>query len=53
VGEPDESALVQTAKIDPSFGWKDNLTRLGSQVDIFQTAAMAQAPPGHAERSLH
>ena len=41
-GEPDESALVQTAKIDPSFVWKDNLTRLGSEVDIFQTAAMAR-----------
>ncbi len=42
VGEPDESALVQTAKIDPSFVWRDNLTRLGSQVDVFQTAAMAR-----------
>jgi hypothetical protein len=42
VGEPDESALVQTAKIDPSFVWSDNLTRLGSEVDVFQTAAMAR-----------
>lgn len=42
VGEPDESALVQTAKIDPSFVWRDNLTRLGSEVDVFQTAAMAR-----------
>ena len=41
-GEPDESALVQTAKIDPSFVWTDSLTRIGSQVDIFQTAAMAR-----------
>ncbi len=41
-GEPDESALVQTAKIDPSFVWKDNLTRLGSEVDVFRTAAMAR-----------
>ena len=42
MGEPDESALVQTAKIDPSFIWRDNLTRLGSEVDVFQTAAMAR-----------
>jgi hypothetical protein len=40
--EPDESNLVQTARIDPTFIWKDGITNLGTEVDIFKTAAMAQ-----------
>jgi hypothetical protein len=40
--EPDESKLIQTARIDPTFVWSDGVTTLGSQVDIFKTAAMAQ-----------
>jgi len=40
--EPDESELVQTARIDPTFVWKDGVTTLGTQVDIFKTASMAQ-----------
>ena len=40
--EPDESNLVQTARIDPTFIWKDGVTTLGTEVDIFKTAAMAQ-----------
>jgi hypothetical protein len=40
--EPDESELVQTARIDPTFVWKDGVTTLGSEVDVFKTAPMAQ-----------
>jgi len=40
--EPDESNLVQTARIDPTFIWKDGITTLGTEVDIFKTAAMAK-----------
>jgi hypothetical protein len=39
---PDESNLVQTAKVDPSFTWKDNVTNVGSEVDMFRTAAAAR-----------
>ncbi|MDQ1535452.1 MAG: hypothetical protein QOF28_3213 [Actinomycetota bacterium] len=39
---PDESSLVQTAKVDPSFTWKDNVTNVGSEVDMFRTAAEAR-----------
>jgi len=38
---PDESMLVQTARIDPSFTWKDGVTNVGSEIDIFRTARMA------------
>jgi hypothetical protein len=38
---PDESKLVQTAKVDPSFTWKDGVTSVGSDVDIFRTSAEA------------
>jgi hypothetical protein len=38
---PDESGLVQTAKVDPSFTWKDGVTNVGSEVDIFRNAAQA------------
>jgi hypothetical protein len=40
---PDESNLVQTAKLDPSFTWKDGVTNVGSEVDMFRTAADARA----------
>jgi hypothetical protein len=40
--EPDESKLVQTAQIDPTFVWKDGITTVGSEVDVFRTAAQAQ-----------
>ena len=36
--EPDESRLVQTARIDPIFVWKDGVTKVGSEVDVFRTA---------------
>jgi hypothetical protein len=39
---PDESNLVQTAKVDPSFTWKDNVTNVGSEADVFRTAAQAR-----------
>jgi hypothetical protein len=39
---PDESNLVQTAKVDPSFTWKDGVTNVGSEVDMFRTAAEAR-----------
>jgi hypothetical protein len=39
---PDESNIVQTAKVDPSFTWKDNVTNVGSEVDVFRSAAEAR-----------
>src|SRR5258707_1778129 len=39
---PDESKLVQTARIDPSFTWKDGVTNVGSEVDIFRSAPEAR-----------
>jgi hypothetical protein len=36
--EPDESHLVQTARVDPTFVWKDGVTKVGSEVDVFRTA---------------
>jgi hypothetical protein len=39
---PDESQLVQTAKVDPSFTWKDGVTNVGSEVDVFRTVAEAR-----------
>jgi len=40
--EPDESTLTQTARIDPTFLWSDGVTSIGSEVDIFKTAAQAK-----------
>jgi hypothetical protein len=40
--EPNESKLVQTARIDPTFVSKDGFLSLGTEVDVFRTAAMAQ-----------
>lgn len=40
--EPDESNLVQTARIDPTFVWKDGATTVGSEIDVFRTAAEAR-----------
>ena len=40
--EPDESALVQTARVDPSFVWRDGVTTVGSEVDVFGTADQAR-----------
>jgi hypothetical protein len=40
--EPDESQLVQTARIDPTFVWQDGATTVGSEIDIFRTTAQAQ-----------
>lgn len=40
--EPDESALVQTARIDPTFLWVDDVTQVGSEVDLFRTEAQAK-----------
>jgi hypothetical protein len=36
-GAPDESDLVQTARVDPSFTWRDGATTIGSQVDVFRS----------------
>jgi hypothetical protein len=36
-GSPDESDLVQTARVDPSFTWRDGVTTVGSEVDVFRT----------------
>jgi hypothetical protein len=39
---PDESNLVQTARIDPVFVAPGGAANVGSEVDIFQTAAQAK-----------
>jgi hypothetical protein len=49
---PDESKLVQTAKADPSFTWKDGVTSIGSEVDIFRTSAQALMDWRASTRSL-
>ncbi len=41
--QPDESALVQTALIDPSFTYSDGITSVGSEVDVFRSAREARA----------
>jgi hypothetical protein len=40
--QPDESALVQTALIDPSFTYQDGITTIGSEVDVFRSAREAR-----------
>jgi len=40
--EPDESNLIQTARIDPTFLWSDRITEIGSEVDTFRTVAQAR-----------
>lgn len=40
--QPDESALVQTAAIDPSFTYQDGVTNVGSEVDVFRSAREAR-----------
>jgi hypothetical protein len=40
--QPDESALVQTARIDPSFTYQDGITSVGSEVDVFRSAREAR-----------
>ena len=40
--EPDESNLVQTARIDPTFLWRDHITELGTEVDTFRTVSQAK-----------
>jgi hypothetical protein len=40
--EPDESTLVQTARVDPTYEWADGVTSVGSEVDIFKTTAQAE-----------
>ena len=40
--QPDESALVQTARIDPSFTYQDGITNVGSEVDVFRSAREAR-----------
>jgi hypothetical protein len=40
---PDESNFVQTAKVNPSYTYKDHITNVGSEVDIFRKAADARS----------
>jgi hypothetical protein len=49
---PDESDLVQTAKVDPSFTWKDGVTNVGSEVDVFRTVAEARTDWRASTRAL-
>jgi hypothetical protein len=39
---PDESSFVQTAKVNPSFTYKDGVTNVGSEVDIFRSPTEAR-----------
>lgn len=40
--EPDESKLVKTAGLDPTFVWRDGVTQVGSEIDVFATAKQAR-----------
>lgn len=40
---PDESNFVQTAKVNPSYTYKDHITNVGSEVDVFRKAADARS----------
>ena len=40
--QPDESSLVQTALVDPWFTYRDGVTNIGSEVDVFRTAREAR-----------
>jgi hypothetical protein len=40
---PDESGFVQTAKVDPSYTYKDHITNIGSEADVFRKAADARS----------
>jgi len=40
--QPDESALVQTALVDRSFAYRDGVTSIGSEVDVFRSAREAR-----------
>jgi hypothetical protein len=39
---PDESSFVQTAKVNPSYTYKDGVTNIGSEVDVFRSADEAR-----------
>jgi len=39
---PDESSFVQTAKVNPSFTYRDGVTNVGSEVDVFRLASEAR-----------
>jgi hypothetical protein len=49
---PDESDLVQTARVDPSFTWQDGLTTLGSEVNVFRSAGEARKDWGLSSLAL-
>jgi hypothetical protein len=40
--QPDESSLVQTALVDHSFTYRDGVTNIGSEVDVFRSAREAR-----------
>jgi hypothetical protein len=40
--QPDESAFVQTAQVDPSFTYRDGVTTIGSEVDVFRSSREAR-----------
>jgi hypothetical protein len=40
--QPDESSLVQTAMVDPSFTYRDGVSSVGSQVGVFRSAREAR-----------
>jgi hypothetical protein len=39
---PDESGFIQTAKVNPSFTYRDGVTNVGSEADVFRLAAEAR-----------
>jgi hypothetical protein len=40
--QPDESSLVQTALVDHSFTYRDGVTNIGSEVDVFRSTREAR-----------
>jgi hypothetical protein len=40
--EPDESKLVRTAEVDPTFAFGNTPVQVGSEVDVFRNAAQAK-----------
>ncbi|MES1248131.1 MAG: hypothetical protein ABUS54_10705 [Actinomycetota bacterium] len=47
-GEPDESKLVETADVDPTFESSDGSVDVDSEVQIFKTAAMSRTDWSYA-----
>ena len=49
---PDESSFVQTAKVNPSFTYRDGVTNVGSEADVFRSVAEARKDWNASTNSL-